>query len=451
MRRIRCANAATLVKWLLLASCADGWLMNPGGRLACWQPCRSRVWTGGRERPEALPGLRCSVKEVGAAKVLTEGDGAGDILTAIAPLLQKQARKSRNTRKQKPTKREDTASTSTGTCAVLPDKRRTQSPHPATTDRGSKDRAVRRAAIGAKVALEYEREGHTMLRALVSGDALERLSQAVESEYDARATEAYTQKLRELGVSSDAIPRKGVKAVLAKACRERGLPMPSLQVYNLHRADRAASKAVYDFVTSADLGRVAADLMGVDSVMLYQTAAFYKFAGEGETAWHSDLNTAPFDTNDMVTFWIALTDVPTLQHSPLVFASRSHKDFALAYWHTLKGMKDLDARGYKTNKFTPLAKGDASAHHGWLVHTAPPNFSKQDRKALGVAFVDAHARRLGVKDTRVTPNDVDRKGYREVRNHALIGNTHETWIEEIAPGKPVNHRLLPVVYTRPGA
>ena len=110
MRRIRCANAATLVKWLLLASCADGWLMNPGGRLACWQPCRSRVWTGGRERPEALPGLRCSVKEVGAAKVLTEGDGAGDILTAIAPLLQKQARKSRNTRKQKPTKREDTAS-----------------------------------------------------------------------------------------------------------------------------------------------------------------------------------------------------------------------------------------------------------------------------------------------------------------------------------------------------
>ncbi len=41
-----------------------------------------------------------------------------------------------------------------------------------------------------------------------------------------------------------------------------------------------------------------------------QTAAFYKESGHGETAWHSDLNTAPFDTNSMVTFWIALTDVP---------------------------------------------------------------------------------------------------------------------------------------------
>lgn len=41
-----------------------------------------------------------------------------------------------------------------------------------------------------------------------------------------------------------------------------------------------------------------------------QTAAFYKEDGNGETAWHSDLNTAPFDSNDMVTFWLALTDVP---------------------------------------------------------------------------------------------------------------------------------------------
>ena len=167
-----------------------------------------------------------------------------------------------------------------------------------------------------------------------------RLAEAVQSEYNHRATEAYTQKLREIGVS------RGGKAALAKVCQEKGLPVPTLQVYNLHRADRPASKVVRELATSAEMGRVAADLLGVDSVMLYQTAAFFKFAGEGETAWHSDLNTAPFDTNYMVTFWIALTDVPTLQHSPLEFASRSHKDFALPYWYTIKGMKELDSRGY---------------------------------------------------------------------------------------------------------
>ena len=41
--------------------------------------------------------------------------------------------------------------------------------------------------------------------------------------------------------------------------------------------------------------------MQVKSVMLYQTAAFVKEVGHGETRWHSDLNTAPFDTNHMVT------------------------------------------------------------------------------------------------------------------------------------------------------
>ncbi len=199
--------------------------------------------------------------------------------------------------------------------------------------------------VGVAQVLGFEREGHTMLRGLIQGDALERLAEAVQSEYNHRATEAYTQKLLELGVS-----RGGGKAALAKVCKEKGLPVPTLQVYNLHRADRPASKVVRELATSAEMGRVAADLLGVDSVMLYQTAAFFKFAGEGETAWHSDLNTAPFDTNYMVTFWIALTDVPTLQHSPLEFASRSHKDFALPYWYTIKGMKELDSRGYiRTN------------------------------------------------------------------------------------------------------
>ena len=62
----------------------------------------------------------------------------------------------------------------------------------------------------------------------------------------------------------------------------------------------------------------------------------------------------------MVTFWIALTDVPTLRHSALEFASRSHRDFALPYWQTISGMKRLDARGYTVAKFHPLSVGDAT-------------------------------------------------------------------------------------------
>ena len=343
----------------------------------------------------------------------------GDILAAIAPLLDK----SQGKRKQQAKKKIEAGSRS--------------------QRRGPETGAVR--------ALEFEREGHTKLPGLISGAELGRLAGAVQAEYDLRANEAYAKKLRDLGMSRNELPRVGVKAALEKACLARGLPIPTLQVYNLHRADRPASQVVRDLVMSPKMGQTAADLLGVDAVMLYQTGAFYKFSGDGETPWHSDLNTAPFDTNDMVTFWIALTDVPTLEHSPLTFASRSHKDFALAYWHTIDGMKELDARGYKVAKFSPLSAGDATAHHGWLVHAAPPNESRKDRKAMTVSYVAAHARRLGTKGTRLTPNDVDRKGYKEERSHALVGNTHEKWIPEIPPGKPVKHELLPIVYRRPGA
>ena len=394
-------QTVVLVAWALTA-CVDSWSVHPSPAA----------------RSSRRPGGLC------AARLNNGGEGrrreGGDILAAISPLLDK----SQGKRKQQAKRKKETA--------------------------GSHGER-RGPEIGAERALEFEREGHTKLPGLVSDAALERLVRAVQTEYDLRANEAYTKKLRDLGVSRDAIPRVGVKAALEKACRARGLPMPALQVYNLHRADRPSSKVVRELAMSAHMGRTAADLLGVDSVMLYQTGAFFKFAGDGETPWHSDLNTAPFDTNDMVTFWIALTNVPTLEHSALAFASRSHRDFALAYWHTLDGMKELDTRGYKVAKFSPLSAGDATAHHGWLVHAAPPNESQMDRKALTVSYVAAHARRLGTKGTRLTPNDVDRKGYTEEKNLALVGNTHESWIPEISPGKPVKHELLPIVYRRPGA
>lgn len=308
--------------------------------------------------------------------------------------------------------------------------------------------------VGMAQALEYERKGHTMLRSLIpSGLALKRLSAAVESEYDYRAREAYTAKLLSLGVGKKAMSQyTSPKEALFQICHERKLPMPSLQVYNLHRAERPASDTIRKLVTSPELGRVAAELLGVDSVMLYQTAAHFKGAGgrDGATAWHSDLNTAPFDTNDMVTLWIALTPVPTPQHSPLEFADRSHKDFALAFWYDDRAVRhDLDAlRQYEVAAFRPLAPGDATAHAGWLLHAAPPNVSDQDRRALTVSYVVTHAPRLGIRGTRQTPNDVDRQGYDATPDDRLLGNTHEAWIPQIKPGRPVRHQELPVVYTK---
>ena len=75
-----------------------------------------------------------------------------------------------------------------------------------------------------------------------------------------------------------------------------------MQLFNIWRS----SPAAYDIVHSPSLGKIAADLLGVDAVRIYQDAVFIKRAGDGPTLWHSDLNMCPFDTNDFVTCWIPL-------------------------------------------------------------------------------------------------------------------------------------------------
>lgn len=52
--------------------------------------------------------------------------------------------------------------------------------------------------------------------------------------------------------------------------------------------------------TVSRFGHVAAQLLGVPRVRLYQDSIFTKRSGDGPTLWHSDLNMAPFDTNDFV-------------------------------------------------------------------------------------------------------------------------------------------------------
>ena len=72
------------------------------------------------------------------------------------------------------------------------------------------------------------------------------------------------------------------------------------------------------------------------------------FTGFGETNWHSDANMVPLDTNRFVTLWLPLRPLRE-DDAALVFASGSHRDFALPYWHTLEGEFILifsNLRGY---------------------------------------------------------------------------------------------------------
>ena len=139
-----------------------------------------------------------------------------------------------------------------------------------------------------------------------------------------------------------------------------------LQTFNIHRDNYTAGKRGEDrstdasersegieecagYIMSRRLARIAAELLGADEsegdrVRLYQSCVFVKPPGFGETNWHSDANMVPLDTNRFVTLWLPLRPLQE-DDAALVFASGSHRDFALPYWHTLEGMEDLESRG----------------------------------------------------------------------------------------------------------
>jgi ectoine hydroxylase-related dioxygenase (phytanoyl-CoA dioxygenase family) len=74
---------------------------------------------------------------------------------------------------------------------------------------------------------------------------------------------------------------------------------------------------------------------------------FLKEPGFAETNWHSDLRMAPLDCNAFVTAWIPLRPVSGADgDSGLLFAEESHRDFALPFWHDMRG-RDLEDRKYK--------------------------------------------------------------------------------------------------------
>ena len=146
------------------------------------------------------------------------------------------------------------------------------------------------------------------------GAALERLQAAVDAAFEEGMLAAVVQKIRVLGVDAgdpafvargaacqQAQDLAGAKDALEHWCAARGCEVPFLQAFNLHAVASHAGRQIRAFATCPRLGAAVAQLLGEDAVRLYQSSAFYKRPSHGETSWHTDLHTAPLDTNAMAT------------------------------------------------------------------------------------------------------------------------------------------------------
>ena len=319
--------------------------------------------------------------------------------------------------------------------------------------------------------LAFARDGHLLLKGALPEIRGSTLRNALDM---ARAQ--LEPKLYQHGLSAMGCPYGGrdsvdvLKQRIMQCARDKGVSPPFFQFINPHKV----APAVGLMARSSRLATVAASLLQVDSVRLYQTGVFIKdpYGVNQPTAWHRDLAMVPLDTNDYLTIWCPTSSLHSTD-SALSFASRSHRDMSLGHWHLQRNrvqqqqqqqQHHQSAAGMSSTKGVQArhdnivsykyALGDCSVHHGWTLHSAPhTRHPLVAREAITFSFVRGDAVQLrAVRNTTrpkvglhwaVVNDKLQLRGQETLvpREDEL---SYRTWFR--GNGAPIVTNELPLVY-----
>jgi len=228
-----------------------------------------------------------------------------------------------------------------------------------------------RQGLTDTLLLEFSRRGHCKIQGLIAQKHVEKMHCAMKLEYSQRKQEAENHFASVVGSGN------------GPAGQPVGAP-PFFQLFNTWRT--TTNTPVREFILDAGLGEIAAAVLDVPAVRLFQDSTFIKAQGCSPTSWHSDLRMTPLNTNEFVTFWIPLCPVPDQESggTGLSYASKSHTDFAAAFWYEID-MVDLSER-YEVEDHGDYSLGDVSIHHGWCLHSSPSNEQEETRYALSLSY-----------------------------------------------------------------
>jgi ectoine hydroxylase-related dioxygenase (phytanoyl-CoA dioxygenase family) len=169
------------------------------------------------------------------------------------------------------------------------------------------------------------------------------------------------------------------------------------QIINLWQTDAGVKKLILD----ERIGRMAADLAGVDGIRPWHDQALFKRPWANPTAWHVDSPFWSFHSRDALSIWIALDDA-TVENGSLFFVPGSHKvttfenygigknmDFIFDHYPALKSVNPFSA---------PLKAGSCTFHNGLCIHGAGPNMTAYPRRAMTCAFMPDGSTYNGIKN-----------------------------------------------------
>ncbi|RAV20854.1 phytanoyl-CoA dioxygenase family protein [Paenibacillus contaminans] len=217
-------------------------------------------------------------------------------------------------------------------------------------------------SLTAEQISDYQRNGHIMLRQVVSPEELSVYRPVI------------SDLVKELNYHNKPIHERDT---YGKAF---------IQIGNLWVKSEAARR----FTLARRFAKIAAELLGVDGVRIYHDQALFKEPGGGHTPWHQDQIYWPLDTDKTVTMWMPLVpispEVGTMSFasgsqeagyiSKLVISDESHR--------TLK--QYIDGKGFDIVNYGAMAAGDATFHNGWTLHSAPGNPTDSMREVMTIIY-----------------------------------------------------------------
>ncbi len=150
------------------------------------------------------------------------------------------------------------------------------------------------------------------------------------------------------------------------------------------------SPAVQPLTFHPGLAGIAAQLMGVETVRLWQDQALYKEPGGRETDAHQDQTFWPIGMVPLVSAWIPFQRVEK-QNGGMAYVPGSHKAGPLKMvdiTHTTTPYEILDDPALNGEKpqWVDVDLGSVIWHSGFTVHQAAANDTDKARRAFTVVF-----------------------------------------------------------------
>ena len=220
----------------------------------------------------------------------------------------------------------------------------------------------------------YQNNGFLVIENFLSPEELEHWRNAVTTAVKERA-----------GIK---IPGKEIKTGEADGINEDADYFGKVfdQLLNLWQTNEQVNELMLD----QRIGKMAAQLAGVNGIRIWHDQALIKRPWANPTALHLDTPFWSFSDRKAISIWVAL-DNATLENGCLFFIPGSHKHTRydkITIGRNMDGIFDVYPQLINTAPVAaPMKAGSCSFHNGLTIHGANANMTNGFRRAMTCAYM----------------------------------------------------------------